>query len=236
MYKDIFQFDFEGFSPAELHEIRNNSKDIVDFFDHFAQENLKRTSGEHFIEKTPPHVLRLNFLRKHFPKARFINVMRDGRDCFCSASHHPNVIQGRSVERYARYWKRCIQARQKHGQQSNIFDIRYEDLVTHPEQQVRAVMDFLGEDYQVNQLDPQSYSSNKITQTNKAHFRKLGEPISNRSKQRWKQELSVEETSIFEAIAGTELEAMGYKLSHNLSCRIKEEVYPAEAYSSSRMG
>ena len=217
MYKDIFQFNFGGFSSAELAEMRAESKDIVDFFDNFAEANLQKTSGKYFIEKTPPHVLRLAFLSQHFPNARFINVVRDGRDCFCSAVHHPNVVQGSSVERYAKYWKRCIRARLKRGEQSNIFDLKYEDLVANPEQQIRTVMDFLGEEYQTAQLNPQSYSHNQITQTSKPHFSKLGKPITNSSQQRWKQELSPRDVGLFEAIAGAELEAMGYSLSRQVA-------------------
>ncbi len=212
MYKNIFQFQFDGFSTAELDQIRRDSQDIVQFFDTFAERSLQKNPGDVFIEKTPPHVLQLNFLKKHFPNARFINIVRDGRDCFCSARRHPNVVQGSHVERYAKYWRRCIQSRLKHDQ-PNIFDVRYEDLVNDPETQVRAVMAFLQEEYEPNQIDPAYYSQNKIAQTGKQHFSKLAQPINNSSQKRWTTEISAQEIEQFQAIAGSELQTLGYALA-----------------------
>lgn len=125
---------------------------------------MEKAGGLPFIEKTPQHILRLDFLLKHFPNAKFINLFRDGRDSYCSARHHQNIPQGKDIVRYAYYWKKCINARLKQGESENIFDVKYEDLTTNPEQIVREIMKRLGEEYDPRQIQPEYYSQNTITQ------------------------------------------------------------------------
>jgi len=210
MYKDIFSFAFEGFTHNEMDLIRSNSTDIVDFFDKFSAENLKKNGGKRFIEKTPPHVLRIDFLLKYFPNSQFINVFRDGRDCYCSARHHQNVMQGKNLQKYAKYWRRCVQARLKQGEKLNIFDVKYEELVTEPEKVVKKMMAFLQEDYDEKQLISDYYSQNKINKSNRKEFKKLSKPIDKASINRYQLELSEQEKKDFEKIAGKELNLLGY--------------------------
>lgn len=210
MFKDIFDFGFTGFSKQDMKEIIANSKDIVDFFDKFSEANLSRLGGKRFIEKTPPHVLKLNFLLKYFPKSQFINIVRDGRDCYCSAKHHPNVVQGRNVKSYAQYWKRCINARLKIGDNPRVFDVRYEDLTSTPEAIVPQVMNFLGEEYDPRQIDPKFYAKNPFQNTKKTHFKKLTQPIQMTSQGRWQKEMTDSELNVFQKICDKELRALGY--------------------------
>ncbi|MEO1622492.1 MAG: sulfotransferase [Cyanobacteria bacterium J06632_3] len=213
MFKDIFSFGFPGFDAEEISTLLEQSQDIVQFFDRFAAENLTKEGGQRFVEKTPPHVLRLRFLLKHFPNAQFINIVRDGRDCYCSAQHHPYILQARSVEAYARYWKRCIQSRLHEDTHPNIYDIKYEDLVRDPETHVRKLMDFLGEQYDPRQIDSAYYSQNRAIDTNKKYLNNLAKPISNKSEQRWMREMSSSDVAIFNSIAGEGLKQFGYVLS-----------------------
>lgn len=46
---------------------------------------LKRSGKSLFIEKTPSNVFRLSFINAVFPEARFIHIIRDGRDVSLSA-------------------------------------------------------------------------------------------------------------------------------------------------------
>ena len=160
MYKDIFSFSFGGVSNVTMEKLREKAHDIVEFFDLFSEEALKQYGGTRFIEKTPPHVLRLDFLVKYFPSSNFINIFRDGRDAYCSARRHVNVIQGSNIKRYAKYWKKCIESRLKLGEHPNIIDVKYEELSTNPEKIVKEIMDFLKEDFDIRQLEPSYFSKN----------------------------------------------------------------------------
>lgn len=210
MYKNIFDFKFTGFTKDEIDQIIHRSRDIVQFFDGFAIANLQKLGGERFVEKTPPHVLKLDFLLTHFPNAHVVNIYRDGRDCYCSAQHHPNVVQGRSVKRYATYWKKCIQARLNVGKSDRVFDVKYEELTANPAKHVADVMAFLGEEYDPRQIDPTYYSQNKSINSKKAYLEKLAQPIKTASQGRWKTELSSDDVEQFNQIAGDELRLLNY--------------------------
>ncbi|MEQ9370380.1 MAG: sulfotransferase [Coleofasciculus chthonoplastes F3-SA18-01] len=210
MYRDIYGFTYEGFTATDIANLINQSPDIVRFYDKFTQQITQQTGGQRFIEKTPQHVLRLKFLLKHFPNAKFINMFRDGRDGYCSARHHQNVPQGKSIVRYASYWKKCVNVRLRQGENDKIFDVKYEELTTNPEQVVRQIMNFLGEEYDARQIEPQYYSQNRITQDTRQEFRKLSKSIDQSSQERWKKELIESEVQQFHKIAGRELQILGY--------------------------
>lgn len=214
MFKDIFNFKFSGFKREEISALIQKSNDIVDFFDQFAEANLEKLGGERFVEKTPPHVLQLKFLIKHFPKAQFINIFRDGRDCYCSAQKHPNIVQGRSVENYATYWKKCIKSRLTKASNPQIFDIKYEELVANPGQIVPEIMNFLGEEFDPKQINPEYYSKNVAVNTHKSHFNKLSKPINGSSQGRWKSEMQANEIHRFHQIAGDELRLLRYSTDY----------------------
>ena len=89
--RNIFSRDHFGLSTEDNKRLFSESCDVIDFLTRAAILLESRNEGRILIEKTPQHVLRLGFLVKHFPNARFIHVVRDGRDGYCSALKHPNV-------------------------------------------------------------------------------------------------------------------------------------------------
>ena len=199
----------EEYLIEETKRLLDESSDVIDFFDNFANIYLKAKGGNRFLEKSGITLNRLSFLQNYFPQAKFIHIFRDGRDCYCSALKHPHVYQGDQLKLYAKYWKGCIKARLKHQNNVNIFDIKYEDLTTNPKQVVRKIMLFLGEDYQDNQINPQFYSNKYLSQTE--HHKNLDKPINTSSNNKWKLEMTNSDISLFNKIAGKELKQLGYE-------------------------
>ena len=108
-------------------------------------------------EKTPDNIRHLALLRTIFPRARFIHLVRDGRDCAISGWFHnqrssPEWIRGKFptlasyVDLFAREWARDL------GEAGEFADrnpeacltLRYEDLVAETGAQLERVLDFLG--------------------------------------------------------------------------------------------
>ena len=212
MYKDLLNFNLLGLDTSEKEEVNQKSADIIQLFDNWTEKLLLKFGGRRFIEKTPPHVLKLDFLLKYFPSAQFINIYRDGRDCYCSARNHQYVVQGQSLTKYAKYWKKCVKARLKKGQQANIFDVKYEELVTQPEKIVKEIMIFLGEQYDPKQIQPAYYSQHGITKSKRQEFSKLSQSIDASNIYKYKDKLSPAEITKFNKIAGTQLQKLGYEL------------------------
>jgi len=61
------------------------SEFIEKFFNHLTSVHGKSRWGE----KTPTNVLHLDYIFRHFPRAKFIHMIRDGRDVACSLRHFP---------------------------------------------------------------------------------------------------------------------------------------------------
>ncbi len=178
-----------------------------------AAELIRKDQGldtGRFVEKTPQHVMKLDRLLNIFPNAKVINMVRDGRDCYCSSKSHVNVPQRKSVHCFARYWKGCIDARIRCGEDPRIFDLRYEDLADEPHLKLGELMEFLGSKKEEQQLDPRVLSSD--WRSNNENFSRLKEPISSRTVGRWKLELEADEGRCFEQIARGQLKFFGYEV------------------------
>lgn len=210
--QDVTTLKLAGVTEAQRKEIFQQSQDIVQLFDGLVAQVLINQGGKRYVEKTPSHILRLDFLLKNFSQSQYIHVYRDGRDCYCSGKKHKNIPQAKTIQRFAHYWKKSIQARLKHGDHPQIFDLKYEDLVTNPEFQVKKMMNFLGETYDSRQIEPKYYSNNSITNSSRQEFSKLSQAIDSTNIYKYLERLTPEEIDIFNRIAGLELTSLGYKL------------------------
>ena len=170
--------------PTEdSHALLSESRDIVDFFTRGVVLLQARRGGGTFVEKTPQHIKHIGFLMKYFPNARFVHIVRDGRDCFCSAQTHPNIPLRTSVSRFARYWRTCIRAGFQAEGQAAVHTLRYEDFTANPEPMLAEVMASIDLAPEASQLDPTK--TGKDRRSGFDHFRRLTAPISSQTVGRW---------------------------------------------------
>lgn len=210
-WQNIFGRRHFGLSWAENQALFAESRDVVDFFDRGVRLLESRQAGRVFVEKTPQHVLRLPFLTRRFPRARFVHVVRDGRDCYASAKSHPGVPQATSARRFARYWTKCVVAGGRMAADPRLLTVRYEDFVRDPSGELERMMRFLELAPEPGQLDPDRFGIHR--RARRAEFRLLGTPISTARIGRFRAELSAAERRAFERIAGRPLAAHGYSAS-----------------------
>jgi hypothetical protein len=206
--QNIFGRRHFGLSWEENHALFRESRDVIDFFDRGVRLLESRSEGRKFVEKTPQHVLKLPFLIRRFPNARFVHVVRDGRDCLVSAKSHPGIPQASSARRFAGYWKRCVEAPLRVEPDARLVRIRYEDFVRTAPAELERVMRFLGLEMEDRQLDPARFGSHPRAE--RQQFRLLRAPISDDRVGRWRAELSGAERHVFERVAREPLAAYGY--------------------------
>lgn len=200
---DRFQSDFSTrfrrFCPGSI------TADFVAFTEHVKERNDRASAV--FCEKTPQHVLSLPALATWFPHAKFVHIVRDGRDAFASARRHPNVPQRLNVRYFARYWRKCVRSRLDLGQHPRIVDVKYEDLCAAPEAVGAFVMNFLGLPFHTSQLE---FFRNPDHRAAYDHFSRLTKPIGPESIGTFSQCLDESEIKAFERIAERELRHFGY--------------------------
>lgn len=206
--QNIFGRRHFGLSWEENRALFRDSRDVVEFFDRGVRLLESRAEGRTFVEKTPQHVLRLAFLMRRFPVARFVHVVRDGRDCFVSAKSHARIPQASSARRFAAYWKRCVEAPLRVEPHSRLVRVRYEDFVRAAPAELERLMRFLELESEDRQLDPERFGGHK--RAGRDEFRLLREPVSDRRVGRWRSELAPTERRTFERVAGAPLAAYGY--------------------------
>ena len=113
-----------------------------------------------WVDGTPEYSFYIYALRKLFPEAVFIHVLRNVRDVVRSMLnfHRLTGVQLVANEEEAyRYWlrtvKACVQAERAYG--SNVVRrFAYNSLIDHPESAVRSMLDFVGESFCAQCLEP----------------------------------------------------------------------------------
>ena len=107
-----------------------------------------RRGKSRFGDKTPLYLQHLDVLERAFPGARYVHIVRDGRDAAVSLlamTRKPrfNLARPRGVGDFAVAWRREVRAAQEFGRTHPYHELRYEDLVDQPEARLREVCAFL---------------------------------------------------------------------------------------------
>lgn len=125
--------------------------DVLDaMLDLYARGRGTRRCGE----KTPQHLMHVRTIVRDFPDAKFLCVVRDGRENALALAAMPWWTGG--IRRAARLWRTYArEARRLSAEQGERFLIvHYETLVRSPAATLAGVMQFLGETFEPEQLDP----------------------------------------------------------------------------------
>jgi hypothetical protein len=113
-----------------------------------------------WVDGTPEYSLHICGLRKLFPNAVFVHLVRDVTDVVRSLLNFFPPDGKRLVESEQaayEYWLRraiaCYEAEKAYGR-ATIYRLRYPDLVSQPEATMRSLLEFLGEPYAPECLQP----------------------------------------------------------------------------------
>lgn len=211
------RFDLD---PGVVHGLYRSSLSQAEFVDRFFAEYGRSTRKPRWAEKTPKNIEVVDYVFEHFPYARFVHVIRDGRDVVCSLRTHPRqkVVAGviheletrRRIDKCAERWTRAIRSGLRFRGDARYTEVRYEDLVSQPEPTLRALFAWLAEPWDDAVLrydqvvspsrDPLKFPANPEAVS----------PIYSAAIGRWRNELTRAEAETVRAIAGRLLIELGY--------------------------
>ncbi len=172
--------------------------------------HLRLAGKARFGDKTPLYVGILPQLDTLYPGARYIHLIRDGRDVAISFT---DAKWGYSFSREFE-WPAAMQLARQHRASAlapRILEVRYEDLVRDTEGTVRRICDFLGETFEPAMLDWQR-NIGQVPAHGRHIHRKLERPISQDAIGVWRQKLSALECFAIEASLQRDLRWQGYAL------------------------
>jgi hypothetical protein len=172
----------------------------------------RRQGKPRWGDKTPGYVRRIRELSVLLPEAKFIHLIRDGRDVAMSWMQTP--FSPGSIEETAERWRRYVGRGRKDGREipDRYLEVRYEDLVDDPEPVLRTISDFVDLSFDPVMLDHTQRANEIIASVrNPAIHQNLQQPVSTGMRD-WRQEMSPEDVHTFQVVAGDLLEELGYEV------------------------
>jgi Sulfotransferase family len=164
-------------------------------------------------DKTPSYMQCLDLLERVFPDARYVHLVRDGRDAalsFFEMRRRPrfNVARPRGLASFASHWRLEVEGARKLGSRlsTRYHELRYEDLVREPETELRRICDFLELEFEPAMLAYHEDVDSSVLQDHPL----LAKPPTSDTR-RWQEQLAAEDAELFEAIAGDTLSELGYE-------------------------
>ncbi len=180
-------------------------------------------------DKTPRYVERMRGIQRLLPEARFIHLIRDGRDVALSNLDIKDLwFKVDSISDAAGWWLSRISVARKQARYLRYYlEVRYEDLVLNSEATLRTICDFIDLPWDPRMLEYYKQSPERLKErvrvlegtiddgvqrgegrtdvqlltTSPPRTERLG---------RWRREMSADDRRRFEAIAGDALRDLGY--------------------------
>lgn len=206
-----------GLPAGTLRALYRKSSSLGEFIDRTMAASLEATGKLRWGIKAPNVVHSIPVVFQFFPGARFLHMIRDGRDVVCSLRTHPKY-QWEGGERVPTHivnpWESCVQRWVRDTTcglrwrgDPRYREVRYEDLVESPERVLREVLGWLGEPWDDAVLD---YASRHRESGSDAPNPGVKRDLYKNAMCRWRQDLPSEAGAAFTRPARDLLVELGY--------------------------
>jgi hypothetical protein len=188
---------------------------VTGIFDLYGRAQGKRLVGD----KTPGYVRKFRILHPLWPQAKFVHLIRDGRDTCLSALQWTRKAARLAslfptwstdpVTTAALWWEWHVrvgrEAKEELGPRL-YYELRYEALVTQPASEVARLCAFLGVPYDAAML---RFHEGRTRNTPGLSAKHAWRPITSGLRD-WRGQMPAEDVERFEAAAGALLDELGY--------------------------
>jgi hypothetical protein len=194
------------------------------FYGLYAEREGKLRWGD----KTPKHVTRMGRIAAVLDEARFVHVIRDGRDVALSRRRR-GMGAAKPMAETADLWRRRIERARAQARRlrRRYLELRFEDLVAEPEPALRSVCALIELDYDPAMLDYHEAAAGRLAElgtdldeaggriARSGHERIAShalatEPPRGERTGAWRSEMSEADRREFESVAGDLLAELGY--------------------------
>lgn len=193
-----------------VEEAQTYADGVREVYARFAASQGKSRYGD----KTPAYSLHVPLLAELFPEARFVHIVRDGRNVA------PSIVEAgftRSFEDAVLMWRRFASASRLAGKRlpGRYLEVSYEQLIDQPETTLRTLCQFIDMSFHPAMLAyPERIERIMPDLPQSDHLRHA--PTRTRH---WQRQLTPEQLHEFEKLAGDTLVAFGYELATSRSWR-----------------
>ena len=228
-WKDFGLTEEDLLASFEAIEPFNTSDALRGFYELYASKHGKARWGD----KTPDYVRKMKKIQRTLPEARFIHVIRDGRDAGLSqnarvAKRGKEPVPAREMAR--RWRKRILKSREDAAELAaeDYLEIRYEDLISDTERVLRRICEAVELEFDRAMLDYHERAAKRLEEMAGALPARKGRPEREAGERVaahamttkppdadrvavWKREMSDSENAEFEHAAGYLLDELGYE-------------------------
>jgi protein-tyrosine sulfotransferase len=209
-----------GVAADQIRQVMRETHSQAEFVDRFMAAYAAGVGTHRWAEKTPLNIRHVDWIWRHFPKASFVHVIRDGRDTVCSMRTHANrrLVDGQwqhepqrqGVESLVRRWNADVRRGVARRGDPRYHEIRYEDLVSDPRATLEPLFAFLGEPFEEGVLDYRT-DTERAREPAEAETPSRTGSIHSQSVGRWRTDLTAAEQQLFKRVAGPLLIELGYE-------------------------
>jgi len=199
------------------------------FFELYAEGQGKPRWGD----KTPNYVKRMKQIERWIPEARFVHMIRDGRDA--ALSRFKRILKDPPpMETVAERWVRKIEGARADAAGLDYIEVQYESLVRDTEPELRRIAEFLELPWDDRMLRYYEHAAERLAEMHRdlpgaegkplrpadhrkeAHVLTSNPPDPSRLA-RWKEEMATEDVAAFERVAAPLLTELGYEVASGRS-------------------
>ncbi|MFH2035118.1 MAG: sulfotransferase [Candidatus Zixiibacteriota bacterium] len=180
-YKDTFGLFAPNYARlfhnfAEINQMFELAENTRHFLDIFFSTYADRSGKTRWAEKTPNNVFCIEEILSFWDTAKFVHVIRDGRDVALSLKNSREY----DIYTAAIRWKLATEAGIRMRGNWRYYEIRYEDLILNTEDCLHKLCGFLEEDF-----DPRMLNFEKAGKDNPMNYGST--PIHAKSIGKWKR-------------------------------------------------
>jgi hypothetical protein len=162
-------------------------------------------------DKTPRYVEHIPFIAGLWPKARFIHLIRDGRNVALSYADVP--FGPKNIAQAAQLWATRVERGCTDGralEPGRYLEIRYEDLVEDAAGEAKDLCEFLDLEFDPGMLDYTERARDAVlSRASRFNPHLTEKPVANTRS--WAKDMPNSQVEIFEAVAGDVLSLLGYE-------------------------
>lgn len=197
---------FNLIKESESYHLINNKYDAFNLIvNHLTLNSNKRR----WIEKTPSNIYSAKEILELYPKAKIIAIFRDPR-AVCASWLKKDKLK--SLFGVCLSWNRAINQMVKLSKEipDNFYVLKFEDLVSSPEPELKKLCVFLNENYETEMMN--------ISVTN-SHFMdtKNIQGFSAQTIDRWKNTLSADQKMLIDTVTNKYRKKLSYVNCENLT-------------------
>ncbi|MCE2594207.1 sulfotransferase [Motilimonas cestriensis] len=233
---DFFDTDLHGL-PADIEQVEAelNKQDyhsMAEFIDALYQLNAQGEGKSVWGEKTPYYIRHIPLLARHFPDAKFIAIVRDGRDVALSMMDRCHDFGVHNVYTAAQHWNYYLEPLRlalNSEYNDRIITLNYEDLIAQPTQILTEALNFIGQDFHPDVINNFKVKS---AQPSELQTPKLAADIDNKNANKWMSKMTKRDIALFNQVCHDNLNYFNYTTQASLDAptALYKPLYKLENY------